>query len=851
MRRLLIVGVVLASVLGLIAISAAVYGTWTVRRSFPAYEGELAVAGLDGNVTVHRDAYGIPQIYADSAEDLLTAQGYVHAQDRFWEMDFRRHVTSGRLAELFGEDQVERDTFLRTLGWRRVAEQELAILSPDTRRWLQAYADGVNAYLEQRDGAELSLEYAVLGLTGVSATPEPWTPADSVAWLKAMAWDLRGNMQTEIARAHMAATLPVERIEELYPPYPYDRHQPILPGYTGTSAPVEDRSAAAYAPERTAIPDGAQQAFDAVAASVAAMPTLLGSGEGIGSNSWVLSGARTDTGNALLANDPHLAPQMPSIWYQMGLHCRAVSSACPFQVAGYTFSGVPGVVIGHNDRIAWGFTNMGPDVTDLYLERLEDGGYAVPGGTAPFDQREETIRVAGGDDVTITVRSTRHGPLLSDASEELRGVGTTAPVDGQPAGNRDPGYGVSLRWTALEPGRTADAIFDINTAQTWLDFREAARLFEVPAQNLVYADVEGHIGYQSPGRIPIRPSGPGRPMGRWPAAGWTNEDEWLGFIPFEELPSAYDPPEGYIVTANNAVAAPTYPNYLTDEWAYGYRSQRIVERIEELDTGIDIDAMTDIQRDTRNGNAAYLVPMLLDVQLESWEREAQDLLRDWDYSQPPDSAAAAYFNAVWKNLLSITFDDELPEATRPDGGDRWFEVVRRLMDSPDNAWWDNVTTKDVRETRDIVLLQALVDARAEMTRLQGKDPREWTWGWVHELEVRNGTFGTSGIAPIEWLFNRGPLRLGGGPSIVDAVGWNAAESYEVNWVPSMRMVVDLEDLDRSRWINLTGASGHAFHRHYFDQAGLWGDGRTTTWPWTADAVEGAAETTLVLKPSSS
>ena len=220
MRRLLIVGVVLASVLGLIAISAAVYGTWTVRRSFPAYEGELAVAGLDGNVTVHRDAYGIPQIYADSAEDLLTAQGYVHAQDRFWEMDFRRHVTSGRLAELFGEDQVERDTFLRTLGWRRVAEQELAILSPDTRRWLQAYADGVNAYLEQRDGAELSLEYAVLGLTGISATPEPWTPADSVAWLKAMAWDLRGNMQTEIARAHMAATLPVERIEELYPPYP-------------------------------------------------------------------------------------------------------------------------------------------------------------------------------------------------------------------------------------------------------------------------------------------------------------------------------------------------------------------------------------------------------------------------------------------------------------------------------------------------------------------------------------------------------------------------------------------------------------------------------------------------------
>jgi penicillin G amidase len=848
MRRLLIVAVAVASVLSIVVIAAVAYGTWMMRRSFPSYEGELAVAGLDANVTVHRDEYGIPQIYADNAEDLFTAQGYVHAQDRFWEMDFRRHVTEGRLAELFGEDQVERDTFLRTLGWRRVAERELAVLSPDTRRWLQAYADGVNAYLEEREGAELSLEYGLLGLTGVDAKPESWTPADSVSWLKAMAWDLRGNMQTEIARAQMAARLPLERIEELYPPYPYDRHQPILPGYVGAAEPVEDISAAVHAPTRTAPPAAAQPALAAAAEAISDLPTLLGTGEGIGSNSWVVSGGRTATGGALLANDPHLAPQMPSTWYQMGLHCRDVSSACPFQVAGYTFSGVPGVVIGHNDRIAWGMTNLGPDVTDLYLERLEGAGYAVPGGTRALEEREETIRVADGDDVTITVRSTRHGPLLSDASEELREVGRTAPVDGQSAGDREPGYGVALRWTALEPGRTADALFQLNRAENWDAFREAARLFDVPAQNLVYAHVDGHIGYQAPGRIPIRPTGPGRPMGRWPAAGWTDEDEWLGYIPYEELPSAYDPAEGYIVTANNAVTSPAYPNFLTDEWAYGYRSQRIVDLIEELGTGIDAADMTAIQRDTRNGNAAFLVPLLLDVQLGAWDREAQDLLRDWDYSQPPESAAAAYFNAVWKNLLSITFDDELPEPTRPNGGDRWFEVVRRLMQNPDNGWWDNVATKDVRETRDMVLQQAMVDARAEMTRLQGKDPREWTWGWVHELEVQNGSFGASGIGPIEALFNRGPLRLGGGPSTVDAVGWNAAAGYDVNWVPSMRMVVDLSDLDASRWINLTGASGHAFHRHYFDQAALWSSGRTTQWPWTPEAVEDAAEHTLTLTP---
>ena len=410
------------------------------------------------------------------------------------------------------------------------------------------------------------------------------------------------------------------------------------------------------------------------------------------------------------------------------------------------------------------------------------------------------------------------------------------------------------RFAALDrarTGRTADAIFDINTAQTWLDFREAARLFEVPAQNLVYADVEEHIGYQSPGRIPIRPSGPGRPLGRWPAAGWSNEDEWLGYIPFEELPSTYDPPEGYIVTANNAVAAPTYPNYLTDEWAYGYRSQRIVERIEELDNGIDIDAMTDIQRDTRNGNAAYLVPMLLDVQLDPWEREAQDLLRDWDYRQPPLRSRCV----LQRGLEEPAVHHLRRRAAGGHPSRRWRPLVRG------------------RSAADGRARQRLVGQRHDERR--ARDARHRSAAGAGRCTRRDDAASGQGSARVDVGMG---ARVGGPqrhlrhvrhrPDRVALQPWAATpwrrplhrgcrrlecrrELHEVNWVPSMRMVVDLDDLDRSRWINLTGASGHAFHRHYFDQAGLWGDGRTTTWPWTADAVEGAAENTLVLTPSSS
>jgi penicillin G amidase len=888
----------LAAVL-VLALALSLTGVWLVRRSFPQYSGSLRLAGLSAPVTVYRDRYAVPQLYAGSADDLFRAQGYVHAQERFWEMDFRRHVTAGRLSELFGKDQVETDTYLRTLGWRRVAQQEWSLISEETRRYLSDYADGVNAWLAQHgNGAAtsaVSLEYGVLGLQNGGYRIEKWDPVDSLAWLKAMAWDLRGNMSDEIERATLLASgLRREQVEQLFPAYPFDRNVPIVsggdvvagafvpqgpsaaasggggggpagpaaPGPRGPAGAAERRGPAGpVTPDDPAGPaadvgsalPAAAAALRSVAAAAQRLPVLLGTtGTGIGSNSWVIGGGRTSTGKPILANDPHLAPTLPGIWYQMGLHCD-----CPYNVEGYTFSGVPGVVIGHNARIAWGFTNLGPDVTDLYLEKVDGDRYQVDGQWRDLDKRQETIRVAGGDPVTVTVRTGKDGPLLSDASQELRDIGGRPPVGpgGEPApaaGPAQPAYAVALEWTALTPGRTIDALFAVDRATSWADFRKAAALFEVPSQNMVYADVDGNIGYQSPGRIPVRAKGDGR----WPAPGWDSSYRWASYVPFDELPSVYNPAQGYVVTANQAVIGPQYPRFLTDDWSYGYRSQRINEMIAAAPEKISVADVQRMQFDNRNGMAPALVPALLAAPATGTAAKAQALLRDWDFQQPADgrpgssdakrSAAAAYYNAVWRSLLVRTFD-ELPEGDRPGGDDRWFEVVRRLLGQPDSAWWDDLGTPQ-RETEPDIVAAAMRDAATELARRLGDDPAGWRWGKLHQFTVRNQTFGKSGIAPIEWLFNRGPYDTAGGPSIVNATGWNAAVGYEVDWVPSMRMIVDLSNLDASRWVQLTGASGHAFSPHYSDQLELWRTGRTTPMRWDRPSVQREAADRLTLKP---
>ncbi|MEZ0091561.1 penicillin acylase family protein [Streptacidiphilus sp. EB129] len=953
-RRLRLLVVLLA----LLLVAGAAVGGWlgvrTVRASFPQTTGSIHLAGLSGPVQVERDANGIPQIYADTSADLFMAQGYVQAQDRFWQMDVNRHVTSGTLASMFGKSQVQTDTFIRTMNWRGVAQTEYdTMLNPETKKNLDAYSAGVNAWLgEHPGGAGASLEYALLGAAYGGYKPAPWTPVDSISWLKAMAWDLSGNMQQEIDRSLLSQSLTKQQIAELYPSYPYSTNGTIL-AKTGTVSNADGKKAtyrpadgagasaqtvasgsngssgsnggsgstgsnggngtsgtpASYRSSTTpgsgsgtaggsGTVQGLQQVATQLAANLDSVPALLGApGQGIGSNSWVVAGSHTTTTKPLLANDPHLGPGVPSVWYQMGLHCTTVSAACPYDVTGFTFAGMPGVVIGHNQSISWGFTNLGADVQDLYLEQVTGPDtYLYDNQDQKFTTRTETIKVAGGPDQTVTVRTTADGmPIISDHSTEEQSVGQNAPVDGS-APPRGGGYAIALKWTALEPGKTMDAVFELDRATDFTHFRAAATDFAVPAQNLIYADTAGNIGYQAPGRIPIRPKIAGDD-GTYPQPGWDSRYVWQGYIPTAALPWVENPSSGYIVTANQAVVDTSYPYELTDDWGYGTRAKQIASLIQsKLQNGgrISPDDMRTMQLDDTSVMAQTLVPYLLNAKLSgAYYVQAQNLLKDWDFQQDSGSAAAAYYNAVWSNLLHIVFDEKFPASVRatsdcvltvppavanlpadgvngqpqrvsvcgtrspdeamPDGSDQWTTAVTNLLNQPNSDWWSYTNTRNVQvQGRDNVLAAAMIDARMQMTALEGKDISTWSWGRIHTLTLKEQTLGTddssifSGL--VHQLLNRGPYQLDGGSAAVDATGWNAAAGYQVDWAPSMRMVVDLSDLDSSRWITIGGASGHAYDAHYDDQTPLWAKGDMLDWVYSRAKVDAAAKDKLTLTP---
>jgi penicillin amidase len=821
----------LVSLLVLLGVIVAVAGPPAVRRSFPQTGGELHLSGLDGPVDIYRDSYGVPHIYASSEHDLFFAQGYIHAQDRFWQMDFWRHQGAGRLSELLGDATRETDIFLRTLGWERVARQELAALDADSLTMLEAYAQGVNAYLANHAGSAISLEYLFLPILNRGYTPAPWEPIHTLTWAKAMAWDLGGNMDLEIDRALLLKNLSPEQVDRLYPPYPEDRpvivRQPHVTGPLGGTSVVQSDLTSFATP-----------ALEGLRAQLAALDPI---GPGmLGSNSWVIAGEHTDTGAPLLANDPHLGVMIPAIWYEVGLHCDPGGADCDLDVTGLSFAGAPGVIIGHNDRIAWGFTNTGPDVMDLYIEKINPDNpnqYEYQGQWQDMEVVTEVIQVAGGDPVELQVRLTRHGPIINEAfglEEFAQDAGVEVPEH----------FAIALRWTSLEPNFTYRAIWNLNRARDWDAFRAAAREFAVPAQNLVYADVEGNIGYQMPGNIPVRAEGH---TGTLPVPGWTGEYEWQGYIPYEDLPFAFNPPEGYIVTANNAVVGPEYPYTISRGWDYGLRAQRIVDMIESASRPISQADVQVMQGDNRDLNAGILVPILQEIPLEEGRLvQARSLLTGWDYQNDMDSAPAALFAGFWKHLVLEIFEDDLPESIRPSGNDRWIEVVEGLLDDPTDPWWDDSSTPD-KETRDDIFRKALGAAVDELQESLGEDPEGWTWGDLHTVTFRNQVM--TSIPLINTLFDRGPFRASGGGEIVNATGWSAAaESYEVGSLPSMRMVVDLEDMGRSSIMHTTGQSGHAYHDHYIDMADPWRRIEYHPMLWSRDEVEAGADTHLRLVP---
>jgi penicillin amidase len=822
---------------------------------------------LQAPVTVLRDKQGVPRVYADSAEDLFLAQGFIHAQDRFFEMDYRRMVASGRLAEIVGDDPaaIASDTMVRTLGWRRIAHDEFDLLAPQTRTWLRAYADGVNAYLATRSPSRLAVEYLALSDLVATGDPEMWEPVDSLVWLKAMAWDMRGNYQDELYRALSYSTLQdVDLVEELFPPFEASGNTPILqPG--DLLAPLNVSSAntvgrtvgsrAAGDAQRNHLTTGALTALSQAREAVSHVSRLVGYGDATGSNAFAVSGEHTASGAPLLANDPHLALTIPSPWTQMGLHCTTVSAECPFDVAGFGFAGFPGLMIGQNADLSWGLANLRADVTDFFVEQIRGDNVRQGNAWEPVSTHHETISVAGGDPVELTVRTAGGRPIISDVLGQEDTTAVAHSPGASPSALNQ--YAVSLDWTALSPGTTADAIFALNAAGSPEDVQAAAAAFSAPAQAIVFATAAGDIGFQAAGRIPQRAKVPGYGIptdGSWPQDGQETATRWQGWLPAEQMPRALNPSDGFIIAANQAVLPTGKGPFLSRDWDYGFRSERVRTLLTEaIDSGEPITPATanTIQTDILSPGPTYVVPALLSVDVPSgFESDGQRLLRHWDGLMATDSAGAVFFAETWHHLLQLTFWDELPAKVRPDGGGRWLTVLIGMLEAHEDPFWDDRSTLNVVETRDEVLRQSLVAARQSLTQRVSKNPADWTWGALHQLELQHPVLGTDTRPfPVRHFANPPSVALPGSILTVNATSWDAtAGSFAIHSGPSMRMVVDVGRPNASTWVNSTGASGHPASPHYRDQMHSWIAGETYPFLFTRTIVERAGVDMLTLTP---
>ena len=776
----------------LLAIFVLAAGYIWLRGSLPEIDGEVQLAGLKGPVEVIRDAHAVPHIYAESLEDAAFAMGFVHAQDRLWQMEFQRRVGAGRLSEIFGADSLAYDRFLRTLGVYRVAERTFKNLDAAAQNNLKAYSAGVNGFLATRKGP-LPLEFLL-----TSHEPEPWRPADSIVWMKMMAWDLAGNALDEALRARMAKLLDAHQIADLWPGYPEDGPAVL---------------------ESQALPDLPWEALGTL------LP--LRPPEGMGSNNWALSGEHTKSGSTLLANDPHLGLQIPSLWYLAHLNAPGMD------VAGATLPGMPVPVLGRTPNFAWGFTNTNPDVQDLFIERLhpdDPNRYLIPGGSAPFETRQETIRVKDGDDVELRVRETHHGPIVSDTID--------GSSDFLPAG-----HAVAFAWTALrDDDLTAQVATRIGLAEDWESFTTILRDFHAPQQNIVFADIHGNIGYIAPGRVPIRRSGNG-----WmPAKGWTGEHDWVGFIPFASLPRLFNPRSGRIVTANNKVVGPHYPYFITRDWSPPHRALRIDALLRKTDSH-DSASFAAIQADTVSRAAKSLLPRLLTLALPSSEAAQDALIRlaAWDHVMAAEWAEPLIYMAWLRELMRVLFADELGVTFRDYFTIRENAIFDALK--PGATWCDNTNTA-AEEDCAAAAGTALDHALNYLAERYGQNMDSWAWGEAHYAHSKNKVL--SRVPVIGKLFE---VRLanGGARNTVNAAGFvvrDEEKPFAQNHGPAYRAIYDMDPLGQSRFIQNTGQSGNPLSSHYRDFAEMWRDGEYVPLLMNRAKIESSSIGTLRLTP---
>jgi penicillin amidase len=774
---------------------SVVCGYFYLRLSLPQTAGELEVAGIDGAVEILRDAHGIPHIFARSERDAQFALGFVHAQDRLWQLEMNRRIASGRLAEILGPAALDTDKFLRTVGIRRVAEANLRHADAESRKLLSAYAAGVNAFLRAKP--VLPLEFWILGVE-----PEPWSELDSAAWAKMLAWDLGGNWRAELLRLQLAPRLATSMIQELFPPYPGDA-RPQLPNLRELYRVLEKEPA-----------------------QVSSLDSLGGA-----SNSWVVSGARTASGKPLLANDPHLALSAPNIWYLAHLHAPGINQI------GATLPGVPGVVLGRNDRIAWSATNTGPDVQDLYLEKLDGaGGYVAPGGHRRFTVVHETIKVKGAPHVELNVRISRHGPVISDV--------VSRALDATPRG-----HALALAWTALaEDDVSLGAFLKIARARNWPEFVKATRSLSVPQQNLSYADVDGNIGFIAPAKVPIRKRDNDL-QGLAPAPGWDARYDWAGFIPFDELPRAFNPPSGKIVTANHKIVPPGYRYSITHEWEVPYRANRIDQLLESVKQH-DAASFARMQADVVSLAARELLPRMVAVQGRSLEAaEVLKWLAAWDGAMSADRPEPLIFTAWMRELARALYADELGPAFRGAWRSRPMFLDDVLSDrNAESRWCDDVNTPRL-ETCDEVLATSLEKALDDLRKRYGSDANAWQWGKAHEARLRHRPLSRS-----PWLrgyFDITAPSAGDGYTINrgDVDFSDEAEPFANRHASSLRAIYDLADAGASRFIMPGGQSGNPLSAHRRDLMPLWARGEYLPMVSDRQKLEAAGARRLVLRPA--
>jgi penicillin amidase len=772
----------------MLALLAVVVLWGYTRRASPQIDGEIVVEGVSAPVHIERDAHGIPTIRAQSMADLMFGLGVAHAQDRLWQLETHRRIGAGRLAEAFGEGALENDRFLRALRVRRVAAAQWERMQGEGREALMAYSRGINTWLHGHLKARPP-EMLILGLQ-----PEEWEPVDSLAWAVMMAWDLGANWQTELLRLRLSLKLPAARVDELVPPYPGDK--PIVA--TDFAALYRGLKLESHAATRSS-------ALDRMLA--AAPPSGV---EGVGSNNWVVAGSHTTTGKPLLANDPHLKLTTPALWYFARLEAPG------FKGAGATMPGLPLLVLGQNEHLAWGFTNTGPDVQDLYIERIdpaEPNRVQTPDGWAALDAVEETIKVKGREPVKLTVRASRHGPLISDA-------GTLDDLIG-PRGR--PGYAIAMRWTALDVD--SDPIgtgLAMSRARNVEEFVAATRGWVAPMQSIVVADRAGHIGFVAPGRVPVR-----RPdndlKGVVPALGWEARYDWAGWVPADQTPREFDPARGWIATANQRIHGSDYPHFLTTDWTSPYRQQRI-EQLLRARVAHSLEDMRAMQADVKSLAAAPLLPWLSRASSRHpLAAAAKAELERFDGTMAADRAAPLIFWAWSRHLALDIFGDEVGGLFEASLGSRIFrDALEGVLERNDGWWCDDKSTpaaETCAERNDLAFTRALDELQARF----GADVSKWQWGEAHHMRAEHRPF--SRVKALAPLFEQ-RTPVGGDTYTVNVSRVTMRPDkdglvYQNEHGPSLRAVYDLRDAGRSVFMHSSGQSGLPWSPHFRDLLKPW------------------------------